>query len=361
MTQDDTHPFASYPAAATLRSLLLGSATVAVWSALRSPFLADLAGLLLAYATATAVLCSGRRSSRPNTQAAVAALALFAGMFVALLWQHYRPHGLSLPEAGWHATAAGGALALLVLPTSLPRWLSWRERQALAEQAAQHATERALLEARLAALQGQIEPHFLYNTLANVQYLVRRDAEGADAMLAHLIIYLRTTMPDMRQTESTIGRELTHVRAYLDIMQIRMGKRLRYVLECPQDLEHAMAPTLTLATLVENALKHGLEPKPGGGGITVAVQRDGDILQLTVADDGAGFSEKGGSSTGVGLRNLRERLSTRYGSAAELRLEAGTGGGVVATMRLPLIINEENDESERPDRGGRTAAARTAA
>jgi LytS/YehU family sensor histidine kinase len=361
VTLDEHHPLAAYPAAAAIRSLLLALAAYAWWRLAPGAFVADLTGLLAGFTVATGVLWGGRRCRQPNVLAAVLAAALLAGAITAFAWQLLRQQGLPLPTAGWRAATAGLVLMLLILPQTGPRWLAWRERQVLAALAAQHAYERALLEARLAALQGQIEPHFLYNTLANVQYLLRRDATGADAMLTHLITYLRTTLPDMRQTEAPLQRELSNVRAYLDIMQIRMGERLRYTLDCPATLDHAMLPTLALATLVENALKHGLEPKPGGGSIEVVARQDGDTLQLSVSDDGVGFRETGGAGTGVGLRNLRDRLSTRFGEAAELRLEPGNGSGVIATMRLPLKFDEENHESERPDCGGRTAATRTTA
>jgi sensor histidine kinase YesM len=137
-------------------------------------------------------------------------------------------------------------------------------------------------------------------------------AFGKDSMLDHLLAYLRTTLHELRQTEAPLGQELARVRAYLDIMRIRMGERLAYRIDCADELEALSIPPLSLATLVENAIKHGLEPKPGGGLVVIKAWRDGDLLSVTVEDDGIGFNETGGEG-GIGLRNLRERLQALFG------------------------------------------------
>ncbi|WP_269531558.1 sensor histidine kinase [Chitinimonas sp. BJYL2] len=304
-------------------------------------FAVDLATLWVAYVTFLMVPVAPPRVPWNSWRVAVMlVLAMAASLLSGMLTQVivHKPsvtHADTLLASGLgrHPHVLGGVLLLLIGPGLIRRWLAWREARVLAAQAARHAAERTLLEARLAALQGQIEPHFLYNTLANVQYLLRRDGERADQMLERLIAYLRAALPELRQQQTTLGQELERVRAYLDIMAIRMGERLHYRIECPPELSEQPLPPLALATLVENALQHGLEPKPGGGRIDIVVSRDAGFLQIEVCDDGVGFSETGAG--GVGLRNLRERLTLQFGEQASLVLEAREGGGVRARLCLP--------------------------
>jgi hypothetical protein len=194
--------------------------------------------------------------------------------------------------------------------------------------------EKELAEARLGRLEAQIEPHFLYNTLANAQLLTRSDPKRADEMLEHLIVFLRESLPHNGSAQSTLGKEVERSRAYLEILKIRMGARLNAHVDAPAELLACNFPPLMLQTLVENAIKHGLEPKPGGGSIWIRAQKAGDKLRVTVADDGVGFTE-GGSGTGVGLRNLRERLKLQYGDAASLELAGNFPSGVAAALTLP--------------------------
>ncbi|MDN3578606.1 histidine kinase [Chitinimonas viridis] len=333
------HPYAPFTAAASLAALLMALLAYALAWFWPAGFSADLAALLLAYALALGVLQLARRWPAPAVMLVALAAALGLGAWVGgLVAEYLRQHALlaSRPP-GRSQVYALLALCLLLLPGVVRRWQRWREEALLAAQAERHAAERTLLEAQLAALQGQIEPHFLFNTLANVQYLLRRDAPLADQMLARLLAYLRATLPEIRQVEVRLGEELERVRAYLDIMQIRMGERLAFQIACPPELEAAQLPPLALATLVENALKHGLEGKPGGGSVTItAVQADAQ-LQLSVADNGLGFHETGSRHGGVGLRNLRQRLLALYGAQGELVLEARPEGGVLATLCLPLV------------------------
>lgn len=334
------HPFAPFSYRAGLTALLAGLCAVVLWWLEPSGFTADFAGLLLAYALVVGLLEPARRWRHGAVLAAWTAAALTVGGLLGN-WVSNRLIAHALSTGRWHADLAAyisAALCVLILPGLVRRWLTWREARLLAEQAERLGAERALLEARLAALQGQIEPHFLYNTLANVQYLVRRDNERADQMLERLIAYLRAAVPELRQSETTLGQELDRTRAYLDIMAIRMGERLRYRVFCPVELEPASLPPLALATLVENALKHGLEPKQGGGEIDIEVIREGDALHIEVRDDGVGFRETARPG-GVGLRNLTERLHTQFGDAAGLVLEARAEGGVTARLRLPLRID----------------------
>lgn len=198
----------------------------------------------------------------------------------------------------------------------------------------QTSTEKELAVAKLNLLNAQVEPHFLYNTLASAQYLTRTEPARADEMLGHLIQYLRHSLPRTEQTLSTLGEELERARSYLQILKIRMGTRLELKLDIPESLLATPLPPMMLQTLVENAIKHGLEPKPGGGTVWIYARRDGDLAVITVADDGNGFSTAGGG-TGIGLKNLRERLRLVYDGHAALAVVANMPAGVAATISVP--------------------------
>jgi signal transduction histidine kinase len=196
------------------------------------------------------------------------------------------------------------------------------------------ATEKELAVARLALLHAQVEPHFLYNTLGSAKYLVRTDPEGAERIIDNLILYLRHSLPRLDDALTTLGEELERVRAYLDIMQIRMGARLRTELSVPDALKAVPFPSMMLQTLVENAIKHGVEPKTGGGTIWIMAVDKGDRAAVTVADDGIGLSTQT-TGTGIGLRNLRERLNLAYGPDASFDIAANFPAGVAATITIP--------------------------
>ena len=206
---------------------------------------------------------------------------------------------------------------------------------------AQTATEKELTVAKLSLLHAQVEPHFLYNTLASAQVLTRTDPARADEMLGNLIQYLRHSLPRTEDAPSTIGEELERARAYLDILKIRMGPRLQLQVDVPDALRAVLFPTMMLQTLVENAIKHGLEPKPGGGTVWILARQvmvgEMSAVAVTVADDGRGFTAEGGG-TGVGLRNVRERLRLAYGSAAAFSIVANFPSGVAATITVPLHL-----------------------
>jgi hypothetical protein len=203
---------------------------------------------------------------------------------------------------------------------------------------AQTATEKELTVAKLNLLHAQVEPHFLYNTLASAQVLTRTDPARADEMLGNLIQYLRHSLPRTEDAPSTIGEELERARAYLDILKIRMGPRLQLQVDVPDALRGVLFPTMMLQTLVENAIKHGLEPKPGGGTVWILARQVDNAVAVTVADDGRGFTAEGGG-TGVGLRNVRERLRLAYGSAASFSIVANFPSGVAATITVPNAVN----------------------
>ena len=204
------------------------------------------------------------------------------------------------------------------------------------EQAAaqQTATEKELTVAKLNVLEAQVEPHFLYNTLASAQLLTRSDPARADEMLGNLIVYLRNSMPRTEGEMSTLALELDRARAYLEIMKIRMGERLAVQVQVPDALRATPMPPMMLQTLVENAIKHGLEPVTGGGTIWIIARESDGKVSVTVADNGRGF---GGDSagTGVGLKNVRERLKLAYGGEAALAIGPNFPNGVAASIVVP--------------------------
>jgi LytS/YehU family sensor histidine kinase len=193
--------------------------------------------------------------------------------------------------------------------------------------------ERELDSARLQLLQAQSEPHFLFNALANVRRLMRTDAPAARTLLTDLLRYLEEALPQLRDEHSTLGREAGLVRAYLAVHQVRMGARLASRIDIPDALADRSVPPMVLLTLVENALKHGLQPRVEGGTVQVSARLEPGRLVLTVADDGQGMGS--GSGHGTGLANLRARLRQTYGSAASLALAVNEPRGVVATVTLP--------------------------
>ena len=204
------------------------------------------------------------------------------------------------------------------------------------EQAAtqETATEKELAVARLALLHAQVEPHFLYNTLGSAKYLVRSDPAGAERIIDNLILYLRHSLPRLDDAITMLGEEVERVRAYLEIMQIRMGARLRTELGVPDALKAVPFPSMMLQTLVENAIKHGLEPKTGGGTIWIMASDKDDRVAITVADDGIGFGSAT-SGSGIGLKNLRERLKLAYGPDASFDIASNFPSGVAATITVP--------------------------
>lgn len=202
----------------------------------------------------------------------------------------------------------------------------------------QTSNDKALALAKLGLLHAQIEPHFLYNTLGSAKYLVRKDTEKAEAILDNLITYLRHSLPRTEDTPSSLGDELQRALAYLDILKIRMGERLTTHVDVPEALRAVPFPAMMLQTLVENAIKHGLEPKSGGGNIWILASKTAAQLSVTVADDGCGLNTNKADTkgTGIGLNNVRERLQLGYGGKASFELVANFPSGVAATIRLPI-------------------------
>jgi hypothetical protein len=199
------------------------------------------------------------------------------------------------------------------------------------------ALEREMAEARLQALQAQIEPHFLFNTLANVRRLYDKSHEAGRTMLENLMRYLEVALPRMRESTTTLERDSELVEAFLQLQQVRMGPRLAFSVDIPASLRAQPLPPMMLLTLVENAIKHGLAPQREGGRVEVGARMEGDRLRLDVADTGRGF---GGQTAGggTGLANIRARLAAMFGAAADFSLVAREPRGLLATIRMPATV-----------------------
>jgi hypothetical protein len=201
--------------------------------------------------------------------------------------------------------------------------------------AEEESLKRQLAEAKMAAMQAQVEPHFLFNTLASIDHLIETDPPRASQMQKNLIALLRAAMPAMRDKATSLGRELDVVRPYLEILKVRMGERLQAQVSVAEGLYSADFPPMMLQSLVENAIKHGLEPKTEGGTLTVSAEIVHGKLAVTVADTGVGFARAPTAGTGTGLNNIRERLKLIYGDAAELRIAENTPSGTRVSIVVP--------------------------
>ena len=195
------------------------------------------------------------------------------------------------------------------------------------------ALNRRMIEAQLQVMEAQIEPHFLFNTLATVKRLYRSEPKSGERMLERLRHYLAHALPRIRGDETTLGSEFELVHAYLDVLQVRMGSRLAFSVDVPQALAREPFPPMMLITLVENAIKHGLAPLPEGGRIDIDAKSAEGVLRVRVADTGAGFHDSSGS--GIGLANIGSRLAALYGGRASLTLEANEPRGVVSVIAVP--------------------------
>jgi hypothetical protein len=210
------------------------------------------------------------------------------------------------------------------------------------ENAEAEALKRQVVEARMAAMQAQVEPHFLFNTLASIDHLIETDPPRASVMQKNLIALLRASMPTLREASDggvrELGREIAMIRPYLEILKVRMEERLTITIDAPEGLMSAEFPPMMVQTLVENAIKHGLEPKPEGGEIKVRCEIVHGKLAVSVADTGVGLADFGAAATagtGVGLANVRERLQLLYGARASLVVAANKPSGVVVTVTVP--------------------------
>jgi sensor histidine kinase YesM len=217
----------------------------------------------------------------------------------------------------------------------------YRERDAQARaQELSFALERSQLEkqaldARLRLLHAQIEPHFLFNTLANVQQLVESGSPRAAPVLQSLIAYLRAAVPTLSNENATLANEMALVKAYLELMRMRMPDRLEFSVSVPPELAQRRFPPMALLTLVENAVRHGIDPSEAGGSIRVEAREQAGRVEVVVADSGVGMRET--AVPGTGLNNLRERLRVFFGDAAELQLSDQPPHGLRAVIVFPKI------------------------
>jgi len=231
----------------------------------------------------------------------------------------------------WFAIAA-----FVVLIYALQRRAALASTRLHRAQVDRVALQKQTLEAQLQLMRAQIEPHFLFNTLANAKRLCQTDVDRGLSMLDNLIIYLRAALPQMRDTAATtLGKEVDLVHAYVEVLAIRMGARLKFQFDVPAELCARQFPPMMLLTLVENAIKHGLNPSPDGGTIDVRARLDRGDLIVAVADTGVGFGAAATGGAGIGLANTRARLAAIFGPRADLSLATNTPSGVIATIRVP--------------------------
>jgi sensor histidine kinase YesM len=258
---------------------------------------------------------------------------------------------LNWPQLMTQVFSPQGATTVLLLTVIISAILATvffaRERQAKAEaefqreRARVEAAEKQIRVAQLQVLEAQIEPHFLYNTLANVISLIDAEPATAKHMIERLIDYLRRAAVITGGADATLGRQVDLLRAYLDLIVLRMGSRLSYRIDVPPELAALPLPPMLLQPVVENAIKHGIEPKISGGEVSVTARRHGDRLLLAVTDDGLGVrATRSAGSTGLGLANLRARLSTMHGAHATLAIEDRQPGTRV-TIDLPMVPEEQ--------------------
>ena len=206
------------------------------------------------------------------------------------------------------------------------------------ETAESEQLKRQVVEARMAAMQAQVEPHFLFNTLASIDHLIETDPPRASQMQKNLIALLRASMPTMRESHPAahnLGREMAVIRPYLEILKVRMEDRLQTRIDVPDGLLSADFPSMMIQSLVENAIKHGLEPKPEGGTLAVRAEILHGKLAVTVADTGLGFGRAATAGTGIGLTNIRERLQLLYGGKASMTIAENTPSGTLVTLTVP--------------------------
>lgn len=234
----------------------------------------------------------------------------------------------------------GDTLRMTVLGGAVVFIYTFRRRSDAAAKAthetkvAREALTKQTLEARLQLMEAQVEPHFLFNSLANVQRLYETEPESGARLLENLKTYLRAALPQMRDRAATLGREAELCRAYLEVLQARMGERLRFAVDIPAELQEHAFPPMMVITLVENAIKHGIHRSARGGAIVVRARSDARSLTVEVADTGIGF--RGRSGKGTGLANIRARLGALFGERAQLSLYANEPSGVVAAIAVPF-------------------------
>jgi chemotaxis protein histidine kinase CheA len=218
------------------------------------------------------------------------------------------------------------------------------ETQSANAAAERESMQRQLSEAKMQMMQAQVEPHFLFNTLASVEHLIETDPPRASAMQRSLIKYLRAVLPQMRDSSliTNLGREADMVEAYLNLLKMRMEERLTVEFDVPEGLRTAAFPPMMLQSMVENAIKHGLEGKPEGGLLKVRADVAHNKLRVIVSDTGLGFGAKPSDGTGLGLTNIRERLKLLHGDQGQLLIAANSPSGVIVTIEVPYQLAKKS-------------------
>ena len=280
----------------------------------------------------------------------VSIIGVYIGIFIAsiLLDPTAASRHFFSPPLMLSFTIISVLVSCVLLFVNLLQERELRDKEHLAfEQRRASESERRALEARLRMLQAQIEPHFLYNTLANVVGLIQPAPERARLLLERLIDYLRATLAASRNTDATMQSEIDTITAYLELMKLRMGERLRYRIELAQATHTLPIPPMLLQPVVENAISHGLEPKIEGGEIVLTANIVANYLSILISDTGVGFhtfaSNKAGG--GVGLSNLRERIAALYGNEGSISIADNAAGGVSVTLRIPLLASAADKDA----------------
>ena len=247
---------------------------------------------------------------------------------------------------GWSSWGDGGgnavpSLLFSVLVSGVVTFIFYSRNKAVWLEARAKEASLQASEARLRLLETQLEPHMLFNTLANLRVLIRADPARATAMLDRMVAYLRATLDASRAQAHTLEKEFARLQDYLELMAIRMGPRLQFTLDLPEALRQFSVPPLLLQPLVENSIQHGLEPKLEGGSVHISAERQGAILSLRVQDSGLGCdataaSDPPGEHSGFGLAQVRERLATIHGTAYTLDLQTTPGGGTTTLITFPV-------------------------
>jgi len=272
--------------------------------------------------------------------AAVAAGALL-GMSLVILTKGYTFEYVTTTQQTFALTLAAAFLTGMFV--SLFYLIKFREARAATAlhkaEAERHLLSKQAVESELKLMQAQIEPHFLFNTLASVQYLVETDPPQAAKMLGHLLAYLRAALPQLRLPGTSLGKEIELAEAYLSIFRMRMGDRLAYSVDVTEALRAHPFPPMLLMTVIENAIEHGLEPRAEGGSVALAARRAGEALVVTITDTGGGLAcgTPSRPGHGVGVANLRDRLAAMYGTRGCFRLEDVAPHGARATIEIPFV------------------------
>jgi sensor histidine kinase YesM len=286
------------------------------------------------YGANMAVVPLFRRTKRPSVQVAIVIAAVLVGAFIGTV--------LGSIAVGMKPAALFGErisfftqIALLGILFGLLVSYVFISLEKISEERLQRIElEKAAMEAELRLVQSQMEPHFLFNTLANIRSLIDSEPLKAGKMLETFVAFLRTSLRTGRERTVPLAQELDVVKSYLDLYTMRMGARLKYRIDLPEALHNVRIPPLLIQPLVENAVKHGLEPSIDGGEITVAAERVGGMIRIKVVDSGVGIRETAGGS-GIGLDNVRRRLAIMYGDAGRLVIEENRPSGAKATIEMP--------------------------